>query len=375
MLRVAHVIKVTNIAGAETHLLTLLAGLRARQIDAQLLMLTEASKPMDDYLQALTRRGIPVERLVIYSDADPTLLPRLRNRFRLIKPHIVHTHLFHADLYGTLAAKWFCFRTAVVTSRHNDNAFRRREPYRSLNRWLWRKVAAGIAISESIARFAVEIEGAPPSKIQTIHYGLEYTPQTPAERQALRKQVRSELGIPDDVPVVGMVCRLVEQKGVSYGLRGFAQAVLQVPTARLLIAGDGPLRAELEAEANALGLDASTRFLGWQDDAPRLMSAFDVLLVPSLWEGFGLVILEAMSQQVPVVASAVSAIPEIVVHGETGLLFPPRDVDALAAALVSLLVDAPLRRHMGMLAEDRLETHFTARRMIDQTVELYRSLL
>lgn len=375
MLRVAHVIKVTNIAGAETHLLMLLAGLRARQIDAQLLMLTEPSKPMDDYLQALTRRDIPVERLVIQSDADPTLLPRLRNRFRLMKPRIVHTHLFHADLYGTLAAKWACPRAAVVTSRHNDNDFRRREPYRSLNRWLWRRVDAGIAISESIARFVVEIEGAPPPKIQTIHYGLEYTPQTPAERQALRKLVRSELGVSDDAPVVGIVCRLVEQKGVSYGLRGFAQAVLQVPTARLLIAGDGPLRAELEAEANALGLDASARFLGWQHDAPRLMSAFDVLLLPSLWEGFGLVILEAMSRQVPVVASAVSAIPEIVVHGETGLLIPPRDVDALAAALVCLLGDAPLRRHMGMLAEDRLETRFTARRMIDQTVQLYRSLL
>src|SRR5690606_33724859 len=126
------------------------------------------------------------------------------------------------------------------------------------------------------------------------------------------------------------------------------QVAAQIPNACLLIAGDGPLRTQLEAEAAALGLGDAVRFLGWRDDVAQLMHAFDLLLVPSIWEGFGLVILEAMTHQLPTVASAVSAIPEIVVDGETGLLVPPRDVDALAGALVSLFVDVPLRKHMGM---------------------------
>ncbi len=136
MLRVTHVIKVTSIAGAETHLLTLLAGLRQRQIDPQVLLLVEARKPMDDYVQALEARAIPAQRLIIRADLDPTLPYRLRQRLRLMKPHVVHTHLFHADLYGIPAARWAQVK-AVVSSRHNDNAFRRREPYRSLNRGLW----------------------------------------------------------------------------------------------------------------------------------------------------------------------------------------------------------------------------------------------
>lgn len=375
MLRVAHIIKVTTIAGAETHLLMLLAGLRKRQIDAQLILLVEPAKPMDAYVQAAEGRGIPVSRLVITGDLDPTLLPRLRSLLRLMKPRIVHTHLFHADLYGTLAARWYGRGTAIISSRHNDNAFRRRQPYRTLNRWLWRMTSAGIAISESIAHFVVEIEGAPPPKIQTIVYGLEAAAQAPAQRQAVRVSMRQQLGINPDAPVAGIVCRLVEQKGVHYGLQAFAQVVQQIPTACLLIAGDGPLRSDLEAEAAALGLGDHVRFLGWRDDMAQLMNAFDLLIVPSLWEGFGLVILEAMAHQIPVVASAVSAIPEIVVHGETGLLVPARDVDALAGALVSLLGDAPLRKHMGMLAEDRLETHFSAARMVDETISLYRKVI
>ncbi|MBZ0301839.1 MAG: glycosyltransferase [Anaerolineae bacterium] len=375
MLRVTHVIKVTNIAGAETHLLTLLAGLRARQIDAQLIMLVEPGKPMDAYVEALNRRDVPVQRLVIRGDLDPTLPPRMRGLLRLMKPHIVHTHLFHADLYGLLTAGWACPNAALVTSRHNDNAFRRREPYRRLNRWLWRVADAGIAISGSIARFAVEVEGAPAPKIETIPYGLDYVPQQPAQRQAARQAMRQSLGLSDETPVAGIVCRLVEQKGVPYGLQAFARVLEALPDARLLIAGDGPLRADLEAQAEALGLGDRVQFLGWREDVPQLMTAFDLLLLPSLWEGFGLVILEAMACQIPVVASAVSAIPEIMVDGETGLLAAPGDVDGLSRALVILLGDMPLRRHMGMLAEDRLETHFSARRMVDSTVKLYQRLI
>ncbi len=375
MLRVVHIIKVTNIAGAETHLLTLLDGLKKRQVDVRLVMLVERGRPMEDYAAALVERGIPVEKLVIHANADPTLVFRLGKLLRTIQPQIVHTHLFHADLYGTLAARWACRGAALITSRHNDNAFRRREPYRSLNRWLWGRAKAGIAISDSIARFAVEVEGAPVSRLRTIHYGLDYVARNPADRQSARQMLRRELNLPDDALAIGITCRLVEQKGVSYGLQAFARIMARFPGAHLLIVGDGPLRQPLENEAAALKLGDRIHFLGWREDVPRLMNAFDLLLMPSLWEGFGLVILEAMACQLPVVASAVSAIPEIVVNGETGLLVPPRDVEALAEALTQLLNDAPLRRHMGMLGEDRLETEFNAERMVDQTLNLYQELI
>jgi glycosyltransferase involved in cell wall biosynthesis len=222
MLRVTHVIKARQIAGAETHLLMLLKGLRARQINAQLILLVEPGNPMDAYVALLEQNAIPVYRLTIRANMDPTLIARLYHLLRLMRPHIVHTHLLHADLHGGLAAKWARI-PALVTSRHNDNAFRRREPYRTINKTLWQMTTAGIAISDSIARFVIDIEGAPPPKIQVIRYGLDHQPLTPAERQDARRNVRQQLGIDPDAPLVGMICRLVEQKGITFGLQAFAQ--------------------------------------------------------------------------------------------------------------------------------------------------------
>ena len=234
---------------------------------------------------------------------------------------------------------------------------------------------AGIAISQSLSQFAVEVEGAPPEKIHTIPYGLDFQRLTPHIQKATRQAMRQQIGLDAEAVVVGMVCRLVEQKGLSYGLQALARVLPQFPDACCVIAGEGPLRAELEAEAKALGLRDCVHFLGWRDDVADLMTALDLLLVPSLWEGFGLVILEAMARQLPVIASAVSAIPEIIVQGETGLLVPPRDVEGLAEALAMLLADRPLRRYLGQNGEDRLEAQFSARRMVDDTVTLYRKLL
>lgn len=372
-MRVAHVIKATGIAGAERHLLILLSGLRARGVDAQLLLLVEPRRPMDDLIERATERGVPVGRVPIRHHLDAGVARKLRKAFAEMKPDIAHTHLLHADLYGIPAAR-LARVPVVVSSRHNDNAFRRRLPLRLTNRALWRMTDAGIAASDAVRRFSISVEGVAPKKIQTIYYGLERTADD-ALRQTERAAMRAELGVDADTPVVGMVCRLIEQKGVRYGLEAFAQVAAEFPQARLVIAGDGALRARLEAQARTLGIDDRVTFLGWRVDARQVFAGLDVYLMPSLWEGFGLVLLEAMSQRLPIIASNVSAIPEVIADGETGLLAPPRDVPRLAAALRMLLADAPLRRHMGLMGEDRLEEMFTAERMTDETLALYETLL
>jgi len=403
-MRVVHVIKAVQIAGAERHLLTLLPGLRGHttyDIDARLILLVEPDNDMQGYVDKAATRGIPVERLVIQRDLDPALYNRLSQRTRDLKPDVIHTHLLHADLYGIPAARWLGV-PVIVSSRHNDNAFRRRAPIKQVNQMLWRMTDAGIAISDSIARFTVEVEGAPKNKIHRIYYGLEIV--KPLDRNVVRSGIL-ELGLPDDSTLIGVVCRLTEQKGVTYGLQAFAKIAKQFPQAHLLIAGDGPLKPKLVSEAISLGLlNASgytpgprrdpanefsqafglwdkfniqdrVHFLGWRDDTARLMAALDIFLAPSLWEGFGLVFLEAMAQAVPIIASNVSAIPEVVVDGETGLLVTPRDAEALAEALRKLLSDKPLRQYMGLQGQDRLETHFSAARMVNETAALYYTLL
>jgi glycosyltransferase involved in cell wall biosynthesis len=369
--RVLHIIKVTGIAGAEQHLLRLLAGLRARQIDAQVVLLVEPGNMLDDYARLLSERGVPVERLVIHRHVDVSLIWRLWNLLRRLKPEIVHTHLIHADVYGIPAAR-LAGVPAVVTSRHSDNAFRRRTSIRLVNYLLWRIVDAGIGISDSVTRFSSEVEGAPPGKMCRIYYGLE-TDSIPLDRGSAQKAIIAELGLPAGSTLIGLVCRLTEQKGVTYAIEAFRRIAGEYPDANLLIAGKGPQQPQLEALA--MSLSDRVYFLGWREDVAWLMAAFDIFLMPSLWEGFGLALLEAMAQQTPIIASRVSAIPEIVIDQETGLLVPPRDVDALAAALRQLLQDKPLGYHMGLMGRDRLETYFSLQPMVEQTAALYNRLI
>jgi glycosyltransferase involved in cell wall biosynthesis len=372
-MRVVHIIKVVRIAGAEQHLLTLLEGLRANHIDARIVLLVEPSNPMENYVQAAGARGIPLERVVIRSHVDMSLHYRLWKLLKDLQPDIVHTHLLHADLFGIPAAR-AAGVPIVVTSRHNDNTFRRRSPIKQMNRSLWEMADAGIAISHALARFCIEIEGAPPEKIHTIYYGLDAN-RWSVDAGSARAVLRGELNMGKQDMLVGLACRLIEQKGVNYGLRAFERVAQHFPTAHLVIAGEGPMRDALENQARWMVASERVHFLGWRADVPFLLAGLDILLAPSLWEGFGLVLLEAMAQAVPIIASDVSALPEIVVHGETGLLVPPRDADALAEALALLLGDKALRRHLGLMGQERLEDHFDTARMIGETIALYERLL
>lgn len=372
-MRAAHIIKATQIGGAERHLLILLPALRERGVDAHLIVLVEPGKPMDDLVALAEARGVPTERVVIRRDADMGLVWRLRAVLRRLRPRIVHTHLIHADLYGPLAA-WLAGIRRVISSRHNDDDFRNHPMFRRFSAVQWRLLSAGLVISEAVGCFAVEIEGAPRRKLHTVPYGMTYTPLSDEARRAARKDLREGLGLAEDALIVGMACRLVEQKGLVYALRGFQPIADNIPNVYLVIAGNGPLLRELQRETRSLGITPRVRWLGWQSNVPGIMAGMDIFLMPSLWEGFGLVLLEAMSKRLPIVASDVSAIPEIVVHAETGLLVPPRDPEAIADALQVLLNDDPLRRYMGLLGEDRLDTVYSVERMAEATLGVYRAV-
>ncbi len=370
-MKVAHLIKATRIGGAERHLLVLLNALRDRDIDAHLLLLVEADNLMDNLVAEANEREIPVQRIVIHSHLDLPVINRIRSRLRQLAPDILHTHLIHADTFGMIAGRLARVPT-IISSRHNDDAFRSQMPVRYLSRWQWNNVHGGIAISHSIKRFTVDAEYADPQKIRVIHYGIEHTPAPPETIKAARLSLRQTLDVSPETLLIGMACRLTDQKGVRYALRALPHLTADFPDLQFLIAGDGPLLAELKGDTRQLGIHDRVHFLGWHEDVPRFIAGLDVFLMPSLWEGFGLVALEAMAQRVPIVGSDVSAIPEVVEHGETGLLVPPHRPDEIADALYPLLNDRLLRRHMGLMAEDRLETHFTAARMADETIAAYR---
>ncbi|HEX3049823.1 MAG TPA: glycosyltransferase [Aggregatilineaceae bacterium] len=368
---VIHLSKMTGAAGSEGHLLILLPGLRARGVDARLWILVEPDNPVQEYVARCEALGIPTERIVIHGHLDPTLWWRLAKRFRQVKPAIVHTHLLHADLYGLPAAR-LARVPHIVNTQHADDPFRRKWIMRMLHHILWRIPHARIAISDAIRQFAIEVEGSPRDRISTVYYGLDLdrVPVLPGARTELCEQLQ----LPPDALIVGSVCRLVEVKALSDALQGFAQIVDQVPEAHYVIAGDGPLRGQLEAEALALGLDGRVHFLGWRSDPYPVFAALDVLLAPSIQEGFGLIFLEAMAVDVPAIGTRVSAIPEVIAEGETGWLVPLHDPDAIAAALLDALTNPEKARAFGAAGRQRLEANFTAEKMIDRTLAVYRSL-
>jgi len=366
--RVIHLSKMTGAAGSEGHLLALLPGLRARGIDARLWMLVEPGNPVSEVVDRAAALGVPVERIPIRRHLDPGLGRRLVARLRDVRPDLVHTHLIHADLYGIPAARRAGVR-AVISSRHNDDRFRRWPPVRALSRWLWRQTDAGIAISEAIRRFAIAVEGVPPAKIHTVHYGLD--PASVRAAPGARARLRAALDLPPDTPLIGSVCRLIAQKGLDDALSGFARAAGDFPAAHYVIAGEGPLRAALEAQAARLGLAGRTHFLGWRSDAAEVLAALDVLLAPSRWEGFGLVFLEAMALGVPVISTQVSAIPEVVADGKTGWLVPPGDPPAIAGALRTALGDPAERARRAEAGRQRLDAQFTVEAMVDRTLAVY----
>lgn len=358
----------TSAAGMENHLMALLPGLHSRGLDVSLFVLVEPDKLMDAYILQMRRLDIPTEPILIRRDFDPGLLLTLKKRFRQGQYDAVHTHLIHADLHGVLAARQAKVKR-IFFSGHNDDRFRSYLPVRLLQRFLWQRVTAGIAISEALREFMIRVESAPPDRVHTIHYGLD--PTTVRVDPNARDQLRAELGIPPRMSLLGSVCRLIEQKGLRYSIEAFAQIAGQFPDVHYVIAGDGPLRSSLIQQAEGTGLKERIHFLGWRDNARSLLAGFDVMLMPSLWEGFGLVTLEAMALNVPIIASRVSALPEIIVDGDTGYLVPPADSSALADAITKILRNPIAAQVMGTQGRRRLEAEFSLAKMVDKTLQVY----
>ena len=361
-------IKVTRISGAERHLLILLPALRQLGIDARLMLLVEPDHLMDNMVALAEERGIPVQRVIIRRDYDLSLIWKLVRLLRSTSPDLVHTHLIHADLFG-LAAGRLAGVPVRISSRHNDDAFRKHWAVRRLNQTLGWLSAGVIAISDSIREFVIAVEGIRAEKVSRVYYGMDLLVPNHDQREQARQTLRNELGLAQDAVVIGTACRLTEQKGLAFALQAIQQVHERGVTVEFVIAGDGELREELTSEAQQRGIADHVHFLGWREDVADVMLGYDVFVLPSLWEGFGLVLLEVMSLGIPIIASKVSAIPEVV--GDTGVLVPPKQVDAIAEAVLRLTNNPDLRQEIGERGVERLQSHFSVEKMAQATIAIY----
>jgi len=349
-MRVAHVHRIRGIGGSERHLLTLLPALAERGFEPVLVGLDDPEWDAADFYGALS---VPSIRVSSPRDVDPLLLTRL---VRSLRADVVHTHLVHADVYGGVAAKlrgeW------LVSTKHNDDPFRT-GPFRYVERTVSRLADRVVTITDALHRFTVDEVGIPAAKVETIHYGLD---DLPAPWGANPPDT-----VPDGARVLLAISRLTGQKGIDVAVR----ALDSLPDDTVLVVlGEGPERDALESLARELGVDRRVFLLGRVPDVAAWLRRATLFVHPARWEGFGLGVLEAMLAGLPVVASNVSSLPELVVDGGTGILVRPDDPSALALGIARAL-DEP---SFGAAGRDRAHAEFSVARMADATAALYRSL-
>jgi glycosyltransferase involved in cell wall biosynthesis len=290
----------------------------------------------------------------------PLIVADLQRVLRARPGDVVHTHLPHAAQLGRVAAA-LARSAAIVDSTHTDAPRLSRVDWRMRLRALARVTDRLIAISETVRRHLVERVGLRAEQIEVVPYGIAL----PREAEP-RSAARARLGVPADAFVVGFVGRLTPLKQVDVLLR----AVARVPGAVVAVVGAGPCAKALRSLASELAL-TDARFTGAVDDAASCMPAFDVLCLPSRWEGLGLVLLEAMARGVPVVGARAGAIPVFLGDGVRGLIVPSGDDETLAAALRAVRDDPAAAAHRAQEARAHVFAHHTVERMVELTNDVY----
>jgi glycosyltransferase involved in cell wall biosynthesis len=293
------------------------------------------------------------------------------------RPHIVHTHTATAGLLGRLAAR--LAGVPVILHTFHGHVLRGYfGPIRSkalvwMERFLARLSDRIVTVSEGQRQELAGYGIAALEKITVVPLGFELEDLLAC--QSYRGELRRELGLGDENKLVGIVARLVPIKNHRLFLQAAQVVAEAIPQARVLVVGDGELREELEAYAHDLGLDGKALFTGWRRDLPRLYADLDVVALTSINEGTPVSLIEAMAAAVPVVATAVGGVPDVVVDGETGYLVKEGDVKGMAEAIMELLRDPKKARQMGQQGRETVYPRFASQTLIANAEGLYVDLL
>lgn len=314
--------------------------------------------------------GLRVAELRARGFSDPLGFARLARLVLKWRPRVIHTHLIWSDLWGCAAAR--LARTAILVSTAHSAVDRRARsaPLRYLCCKAARRRSWTLAISNAVAAYRAE-QGEPLERMSVLPNAVDVGRFAAGDGLRMRRG----WGIPTDLPLIGCVARLDPIKGLTVLLRAFAR--LRASRARLVIVGGGPEEAALRALARSCGAGERVTFAGAlpRREIPDALAAFDAFVLPSLHEGLGIAIIEAMAAGRPVVASRVDGIPELVRHRETGLLAPPGDAEGLARMLDLLLARPTFALALGRAAQAEAWRRFDLSPYVSRLEALYRRLL
>lgn len=360
-MKILHVETGRNLFGGAAQVLYLLEGL-ARRGDCE----SHLACPKDSAIAEAARgAGIPVHPLGREGDLDPRMALRIHRLLRRLRPDLVHVHSRRgADFWGGLAAR----RAGIpaVLSRRVDNP---EPPWWAARKYLlYRRV---IAISEGIRRILLD-EGLEGDRVVTVPSAVDGGRfQGPCDRGWFLR----EFGLPGEARTIGMVAQLIERKGHTYLLRALSNLRGRFPQLRVLLFGKGPLRQELENEAQRRGIADLVQFAGFRDDMHRILPCLDLVAHPALREGLGVSLLQAAASGTPLVAGRAGGVPEVVRDGVNGLLVEPGDAEALASAMAEILTDPEAAARMGRAGRALVAREFDIGAMVEGNHRVYRETL
>ena len=356
-----HMLYALQHGGMEFGVVKLVNGLDRSRIRSSIL----STCPATD-LKHMLASDVPLHELARRPGNDPRLVWQIYRVLRRTKPDVVHTHSWGTLIEGIVASR--LARVPVIV--HGEHGTLQLRGYQ---RWVQRRAWAAadrvLAVSTRLAERMSAETGFPLLRIETIRNGVDLT----RFGRKSRTEARHVLGLSPNELVIGTLGRLVPVKNQASLIEAARLLHARGVKATVIVAGEGHLRHDLQARADAAGLSDAIRFLGHRRDPEVVLAAMDVYVLPSISEGLPNTVLEAMATGLPVVVTRVGGVDELVQHGVTGYIVPPSDAEALARALGLFLRDEALRRNAGAAGRLRAETEFAISGMIRRYESLYTS--
>jgi glycosyltransferase involved in cell wall biosynthesis len=359
-LKVLHIETGMQLYGGALQVTLLVRGLAERGVDSLLLCPLGSAVSAEGYPERVSVFAMPMR-----GDLDLPFIWRVKRMVRRFHPDVIHLHSRRgADWLGGIGAR--LSGVPVVLTRRVTS----REPH-----WLvplkYRLFDRVITISRAI-RDGLVGAGVPESDIRVVHSAV---PRPDPVVQWPRERLLSEFGLPADALILGMAGQFIPRKGHDVLLKALPKILEHFPRARILLFGKGALEEDVRRRAQAAGLSDAVRFTGFRDDLTQFLGCLDVLVHPAFDEGLGIILLQACAAAVPVVATPVGGIPEIIRDRVNGLVVPPGDPGAMAAAVTQLLQARDLRIRLGRAGREIAEQEFSVDRMVEGNLSVYREVL
>jgi glycosyltransferase involved in cell wall biosynthesis len=371
--RILYVIDGIEFGGGERVFAQIINGLPEDSHEAFL-----STAPNDAFQKAITVNNcsfFPIDFSNRYNAVN------LLKLIRIIKDHridIVHGQGARAEFYARMAAglsgrKKYVSTVAMPVEGYDVGPWKRRL-YGVFDRFSECFVDRFLVVSDILVKSMTQVHGIVPGKVIKIYNGIETNLYRPENQLDNRRRIRQEFHISDTDVLIGAIGRLVWQKGFEYFIQAIPDLIQALPKSRFVLIGDGVLRLDLEKLARDLNVWDHILFTGQRMDIRDTLAALDIVVIPSVLEGFPIVTLEAMAMCKPIVATAIDGITEQIVDGIEGILVPPRNIDSLTQAIRRIVSNPNMAYTLGKAARGRVTTEFSVQQMIEATIHVYDGL-